>query len=158
MVSASVKWPILSTKISVDFQGAEENCVLRSKEWFAGTQKKWTFFNFLIIQIVLDYAVLERSCPRTYLPSRAGATHALRVLSSVYEIFVKNILVRTKNPTGARAISTGRARVHHTDGLYRYPYNTRDYGFDCQVSPTRSRPVGFFILTKIFFTNISETS
>ena len=27
-------------------------------------------------------AVLERSCPRTYLPSRAGATHALRVLSS----------------------------------------------------------------------------
>ena len=27
-------------------------------------------------------AVLERSCPRKYLPSRAGATHALRVLSS----------------------------------------------------------------------------
>ena len=30
----------------------------------------------------LTPAVLERSCPRTYLPSRAGATHALRVLSS----------------------------------------------------------------------------
>ena len=30
----------------------------------------------------LTPAILERSCPRTYLPSRAGATHALRVLSS----------------------------------------------------------------------------
>ena len=34
------------------------------------------------IDLKLTPAVLERSCPRTQLPSRAGATHALRVHSS----------------------------------------------------------------------------
>ena len=72
---------------SVDFQGAEENCGFATKERFAGTLKKSTFFDFLIIKIVLSYAVLDRSeahssRPRTYLPSRSGATHALRVQSS----------------------------------------------------------------------------
>ena len=37
------------------------------------------------IDLKFTPAVLERSCPRTYLPSRAGATHALRVLSSKIE-------------------------------------------------------------------------
>ena len=79
---------------SVDFQGAEEKCVLRRKERFAGTLKKLYFFDFVIIQIVLDYAVLEQyeahySRPRTYLTSRSGATHALRVLSSLYRKVLK---------------------------------------------------------------------
>ena len=82
-----VKWPILSTKISVDFQGAEKNCGFAAKERFAGTLKKSTFFDFLIIKIVLTYPVLDRSeahssRPRTYLPSRSGATHALRQCGS----------------------------------------------------------------------------
>ena len=72
---------------SVDFQGAEKNWRIATKERFGGTLKKSSFFHFLIIQIVLNYAVLDRSeahssRPRTYLPSRSGATHALRVQSS----------------------------------------------------------------------------
>ena len=52
-----------------------------------GNISKVDFFDFVIIQIVFDYAVPEQyeahsSRPRTYLPSRSGATHALRVLSS----------------------------------------------------------------------------
>ena len=60
------------------------------------------FFDFLIIKIVLAYAVLDRSeahssRPRTYLPSRSGATHALRVLSSkLFKISHSKILFPLK--------------------------------------------------------------
>ena len=67
-----VKWHIWSTKIPVDFQGAEENCGFAAKERFAGTLKKSIFFDFLVIQIVLNYDVQDQSeahssRPRTQL-------------------------------------------------------------------------------------------
>ena len=69
------------------FKVSKKNWRIAKKEWFGGTLKKSSFFDFVIIQIVLNYAVLDRSeahssRPRTYLPSRSGATHALRVQSS----------------------------------------------------------------------------
>ena len=45
---------------SVDFQGAEKNWRIATKERIVGTQKKSTFFNFLIIPIMPTYAVPER--------------------------------------------------------------------------------------------------
>ena len=45
----------------------------------------------------LTPAVLERSCPRTYLPSRAGATHALRVLSSCAGAQRRRFLFRNRS-------------------------------------------------------------
>ena len=53
MVSAPASLSIYNGDFSVDFQGAEKNCGFAAKERFAGTLKKSSFFDFLIIQIVL---------------------------------------------------------------------------------------------------------
>ena len=57
------------------------------------------FKNELIIQIVLDRSEAHSSRPRTYLPSRSGATHALRVLSSLSAVTSKAHF-RTATPKG----------------------------------------------------------
>ena len=87
MVSASVTVSIYNGDFSSRFSRCRRKVRLRGEGMICRDPKKSTFFDLLIIQIVLNYAVLDRSethssRPRTYLPSRSGATHALRVQSS----------------------------------------------------------------------------
>ena len=95
MVSASATVPDTIRFIfhfPVDFQGVPKKMRFANEGMIWVDPKKVVFNSFFIIQIVLTYAVQERyeahySRSRTYQPSRAGVTHALRVLSSSLHSF-----------------------------------------------------------------------
>ena len=97
MVSASVTVSIYNSDFISRFSRCRRKVLLRGEGMICRDPKKVDFFHLLIIQIVLNYAVLDRSGahssrPRTYLPSRSGATHALRVQSSYFTFLSKNLL------------------------------------------------------------------
>ena len=94
---------------SVDFQGAEENWRSSKKEWFGGTLKKSSFFDFLIIQIVLNFAVLELAPPvdprprATQTKVSTARTHEPRtVMSCPWSFMTQTGITRTANIIVAR--------------------------------------------------------
>ena len=96
MVSAPARHGIYNGDFFSRFSRCRRKVRLRGEGMICRDPKKVNFFqlfdhsNYAHMPSQNDKkltpAVLERSCPRTYLPSRAGATHALRVLSSYTSI------------------------------------------------------------------------
>ena len=87
---------------SVDFQGAEKNCVCAVKEGFAGTLKKSTFFDLLIIQIVLNYGAQDRSEASSLQPSWNAA------------VLERNCHRAPAQPTGLQKVGS-RANFGHVN-------------------------------------------